>query len=194
MVIAIDFDDVLVQTGVPFLTHYNNTYGTNIAPRDLYSSDSSLWGVESLATAHRRFDEFALSQAYTSTPPPKDAIRGVKSLSRNHELHVITGRPMRLFDVTKNMIDTYYPDCFVGIECTSYFEKHAVSKSVVCKKRNVDVLIDDFSVHVAQVLNDGVDALLFGDYPWNAQDDSSLVAERAHNWHEVLKCIDSKCK
>lgn len=38
-IIAIDCDDVLVETAPLILAHYNKTYGTHLELKDMYSKD-----------------------------------------------------------------------------------------------------------------------------------------------------------
>lgn len=191
LVIAVDFDDVLVETGVHLLSYYNHTFGSKVSPRDLYSQDPDDWLAPDMATVVARVNQYLSSDAYNSIPPKEDTQEYVRLVSSNHEMHVITARPPLLEAVTNRVIQRYFNGCFKSVEYTSHFHKDAVSKSSICLKLSADILVDDFTPHLTLALQDGVDAVLFGDYPWNQPEDSGQSFTRAKNWREMHELISS---
>lgn len=187
LIIAIDCDEVLVPTVSYFVTEYNRLYGTNITEEQAYLRDDPAWGADQ-EEVRRRVGLLFLSEEYAAAEPFADAVRSVKQLARQHELHVVTARHPDIMPVTRRMLDAYFPDCFdtvehVGIEG---------DKGEVAKRINADMVIDDREIHLREAQATGIKArVLFGDYPWQgAAYDQEVVTARCRSWAEVEEYID----
>jgi hypothetical protein len=64
------------------------------------------------------------------------------------------------------------------------------SKGELCVELDVQLLIDDNAENCQDARDNGADAILFGDYGWNAHASESL--HRCSNWQEVLEYIDGR--
>lgn len=188
-IIAVDCDDVLVETAPPILNNYNKTYGTHLELKDMYSRDLKVWDVPDSATAIARVEDYLKTDEYRRQPPLREAIEVTKRLAKQHELHIVTGRTEFLAVATQDMLDRYFSGIFQSIEFTGFFGNRARSKADVCKQFNADVLIDDHLHHAEAVANVGIDVLLFGNYPWNRTDTLPANMHRVKDWYAIEKLL-----
>jgi 5'(3')-deoxyribonucleotidase len=190
--IAVDCDDVLVETAPLILAHYNKMYGTHLELKDMYSRDLRVWDVPDAATAIARVEEYLKTDEYRRALPLREAIDVTKQLARYHELHIVTGRTEYLAVATQDMLDQYFPGIFQSIEYTGFFGDKACSKADVCRHLGADLLIDDHLHHAEAVANVGIGVLLFGDYPWNRADKLPANMRRVKDWYEIKKLLVSE--
>lgn len=196
LVIAVDCDDVIVETMPLVIQHYNQTYGTNLTLADAYTKDPTVWGVERYEDVVGRVNAYMEEHA-ESLKPMQYAIDALVELSQRHELHLITGRADLLQEATEKWIEQHLPGLFTGIQLTNYVvsddQAHTLrSKLEICQQIKADILIDDHLHHAAQVAGGGITVLLFGAYPWNASDiilPSNVI--RVKDWHDVLEYCET---
>lgn len=198
LVIAVDCDDVLVPTSEAIVRDYNRRFGTNVTLGDMYKPATlATWGTDSDDVAIERVNEFLRSEEHAQITPDKETVRIVTSLASQYELHLITGRADFLKEVTRRLLDTYFPNCFQSIEHTNYVlpsTSTAVrrSKGQICKSIGADVLIDDHLVHGHDALEAQLErVILFGDYPWNQQEKLPATIVRCTDWNAVASELDS---
>lgn len=188
LVIAVDCDDVLLMTTPFFVDAYNNTFGTNVTLDVSNNSQHDVWGVDR-PTLEVRFAQLMDTDGYKELHPDPDEVKILTELSKDHELHVITARREHERDVTQHMLDMYLPGVFTSLELVGF---HG-SKGEVCKRLGADLLIDDNARHLKDAVENGIaieNALLFGDYIWNAPSDANSGLTRCVNWTEVKREVD----
>lgn len=201
LVIAIDCDDVLVDTLPKIVEDYNAMYGTKLGLEHMYVDHDEIvdvFGVKTGQEAVQRLHKIYQQKGYYESLKPIDgAIGAIAKLAERHELHVVTGRQSFLAPATQYTLDTYFPGMFTSVEHTNYYKdenfKDAItrSKGEVCSQLKADILIDDHVAHGKDVLNHGVrEVLLFGDYPWNQSDEIPGVT-RCNTWADVLLQVDT---
>lgn len=193
LTIAIDCDDVIVPTATGIIENYNHRFHTELTLEDFYKIDANnRWGTDDKEVAMNRVNEFLRSKEHAEMAPFQDAVVAINGLAKNHELHLVTGRASFLEEMTKDMLNTYFPGCFASIEHTNFIvttESGLVtrSKGEVCRDLDADVLVDDHIVHGESVLTAGVEeVIVFGSYPWNQADDLPPGMIRCNNWDETI--------
>lgn len=197
LVIAIDCDDVLVHTLQATVSDYNKRFGTNLQLSDMYQpARLATWGTDDDDEAMARVTDYIKSDDFAQIKPYDEAIRSVKFLAEQHELHLVTGRSDFLESVTTNMLDNYFPGCFQSVEHTNYIVMSTSTaktrtKGEVCAQIGADILIDDHITHGKSVIAAGVKrVIVFGDYPWNQHDALPRGMVRCVNWGETLAEIE----
>lgn len=183
-IIAIDCDDVIIETAPSTLVYYNNTYGTTVELKDFYSNEDSVWGADS-NTAIERINNYLNSQEFQEQRPFQEAIKVVMELAEQYELHLVTGRHDFLTEATTNMLHTYFPNIFKSVEFTNFFSDNPRSKAAVCSNLHAVYLIDDNLHHATVVAEAGIKVLLYGDYPWNEADNLHPNIRRVKDWYEI---------
>lgn len=197
LVIAVDCDDVLVDSALAVLDHYHATYGVRVPAAEAYSMDPDLWGVDHIDEAVKRVLRYHQTAEYQQLPPIRDAVGALRTLRDRHEIHLVTGRPDSLRSATLDWLTEHFPDVFASTEFTNFIvpteHRHVTrSKADVCVGLAADILIEDNPHHARLVAGHGVHVLLYGDYPWNRTD--GVVGPnvtRVRDWAEVLAFIDS---
>lgn len=195
LVIAFDCDDVLIPTAEPIVKNYNSRFGTHLQLHHLYSHDDlEPWGAATYDEAIGRVFDFLRTEEHALIAPHADTIKAIYDLAKDHELHVVTGRPSFLKIITKDALDTHFPGCFKSIEHTNYITLSTDTevkrtKSDVCRTLGADILVDDHVAHADDVLSAGLKAIVFGNYPWNRRAVLPEGMVRCEDWTSVKEAI-----
>ncbi|MFZ1250387.1 MAG: hypothetical protein WAR37_03000 [Candidatus Microsaccharimonas sp.] len=189
LVIAVDCDDVLVNT-TPFLVNaYNKLYGTNATLAQSYDPAYEIWQADEDLQVER-FGLLTESKAYKELGPDPVESRVLHDLAKLHELHLVTARKEHERDFTQLMLNRELAGVFTSMEFIGW----GGSKGEVCKRIDADILIDDNSAHLYNALQHGLPkggAILFGDYPWNIEERTNEEFIFCKDWVAVKKVIDS---
>ncbi len=196
--IAIDCDDVLVPTGSGQIAFYNRTYNAMVTEKEFYDTATiDIWGTDDDQVAIDRVAEHTLSDDFANTLPMPEAVEAIHRLARDHELHLVTGRPSTIEHATKRLLDRHFSGCFTTVQHTNYYtyswdKAKKRSKAEVCQEVGADLFIDDYIGHIRDVSQAGVcDVILFGNYGWSKLNDSEQSITRCLNWRAVEKEIEA---
>jgi len=192
LIIAIDIDDVIIESSPRLTEYYNRKYGTHLTLDDMYSDDPKAWGVTDDAQAIERVEGYLVTDEFQSIPPLREAIASIHRLSRRHELHVITGRSLAIEVATTDMLRAYFPDIFRSIVFTSMYSHDKRDKADVCQELGANLLIEDHLGHALPVARSGTNVLLFGDYPWNRAEELPSNIRRVKNWAAVEEYVHAQ--
>ncbi|SRR6266568_1369391 len=187
--IAIDCDDVIVPTASLIIGNYNKTYGTSLTLDNYYNHDLKIWGVSDDAIAIKRIDKYLTTAEYQQAQPFREAIDTIHALSEYHDLHMVTGRADFLAESTLAMLAWYFPDIFMSTQFTNFFGKQPRTKAEACQELDADLLIDDHLHHAEVVARCGIEAWLFGDYPWNRAEQLPPNIRRVRDWRKVAELL-----
>jgi len=190
LVIAIDCDDVLIETGPFVAKRYNKAYGTALTLADFYQDDPAPWGVDDIDAASERFHMIMMDSRHLK--PSRFTVDTIRRLAARHELHLVTGRNQALLEATSAFADTYFKGCFTSIELTDMYDAaRRRSKGQICKQIGADLLVDDHPTHIRSVIDEAglKEVIVFGTYPWN---EGTLPggAVRCMDWGEAEKEIE----
>lgn len=188
-VIAVDYDDVIVPTSHLIIDHYNQTYGTQLTLRDMYTDIPEHWGVTDDRTAIDRVEAYIKTDEYLQAPPFKSAIQSITRLAKRYELHIVTGRNTIVRRATEAVLEQYFPGIFASVQFTDMYSDKPRSKAEVCLEIGASLLIDDHLRHAEEVAAKGIDVLLFGSYPWNEATTLAEHITRVQDWDEVERIL-----
>ncbi len=186
LVIAVDCDDVLVATTPFFIDAYNEKYGTNVPHAFARVDDVAVWGEEEPVVIER-WRQLMETDAYKQLGPSQEEAAVLRELAQHHELHLVTARREHERVLTQEMLDRELQGVFTSME----FVGLTGSKGEVCQRIGADVLIDDNAHHLHDSIEKGLavnGAILFGDYPWNADSDTTNL-KRCATWQDVAEYI-----
>lgn len=185
--IAFDIDEVLTPLLQEIIKWHNNKYDTSYKLDDFYTYNYWLvWGGTKDETI-KKVIAFCATDHFRNLKPMDGAAKVVRELADKHRLVIITSRRIELEDITRAWIERYFPNCFEEI----YFGNHyalggkSISKPDMCKRAGADVLVDDSPSYVKECAANGIDAYLFGEYPWNKMEETPGVY-RASGWDDLL--------
>lgn len=210
-IIAVDIDEVLASFSASVVAFVNDKYNANMSVSDICSLRfDQLWNV-SVEETNRRMDEFHDSVYFREQLSPVDeaAFHFLGVLKEKFELHVVTARKSKIENITRDWIETHYPNIFTDIHFGNHYispeeieesmakgeVRHATkrSKSAICKEIGACLLIDDHLEYAIDCAEQKIPAILFGNYSWNRgviNPEHSAYITRVSKWAEVPDAID----
>lgn len=197
-VIAIDIDDVLAANVPAFLAFSNKKWGTHLTIEDFHEDWATMWGVDHSVVEERSM-EMDKAGVFRNHPHFDEALPVLKKLSKSYTLVIATSRRKNLNKDTMEWIEQYFPNIFkevhyAGIwdDFSKYKDAHLQTKGELVRQIGADYFIDDQPKHCFAAAEAGIQTLLFGDYPWNRDVQSSQRIARVHNWQEVEAYFDGR--
>lgn len=186
LIIAVDCDDVLVPSTPFIVEEYNRLYGTEVKLSDAHVSGNPQWKAEKSVNLQRIHD-IQLSDAYAQVAPFAEAIEAITRLARKHELHFVSARADSVMPTTKRMLEMYFPDMFQTVVHVG----PSTSKAEACLAVKASILIDDNVKHLDNTLEAGIThGIWFGDYPWQARQQTERPVVRCKDWSAVEKAVE----
>lgn len=188
MVIGIDFDDVLADTVGQLIEFHNDVYGTTLT-RDQFHSPRwwEVWGGTRDQSV-KKFFEFKDTSHFKNVQPVEYAIDAIDELSKNHTLVVITSRQIEFVEETNDWIKKHFPNKFKDIFLANHahwaLSGESTTKLEICKKEQVNILIEDNLEYAEECAEEGIQVLLL-DTPWN-QGKLPDNVYRVHSWKEIV--------
>jgi 5'(3')-deoxyribonucleotidase len=189
-VVAIDLDDVLVNTAPLVLEYFNKLYGTGLTLKDIYHSPMRTWDKPNGPTAIKQVDDFLASDDYMDQVKPVDGARAsIERLANRFELHIISSRSDCLHSITSQLVATYFSDLFKSVHLMGFDGLLPTTKIALCKTIQATILIDDSVRQITAATEGGIRGILFGNYPWNQAEISADTSIRARNWTQVENAL-----
>lgn len=188
-IIAVDVDEVLAANAPSFVAYTNEKWGMGLTVDDYHEHWSELWQVDH-AVAMQRAKDYNASHVIKSMGHFEEATAVLRKLSAKYELVVLTARRREMQDITAEWIHRHYGDVFsaihhAGIWDDEHPDASTFTKADLCMELGVSYLIDDQSKHCNAVQSAGLQAIMFGDYPWNKHDQLVDGVVRCADWNAV---------
>lgn len=168
-IIAVDCDEVLVESVQSLLTYAKKNYNYNWnydLIKDYFLSKNTEFGISD-QEALDLFDE------YFSSPDAKQIIPvtwAYEKLSHWKKLWytliVVTARNHKAKSFTEYQISQHFPNLFSDIHFVSHYTEHHIPKSQVCINIWASLLIEDNIDYTLEVAECGIPCILI-DKPWN---------------------------
>lgn len=194
--IAVDLDDVLAHSTESFRRSVNDIAGIQLTAAD-YAVPGAYWGyyervwqshgIADKVPADILHDQMAIDQSHV--PAYKDAHSALLQLSHRFRLVIVTARYDEWQDATRRWVELYYPNVFDEVIFAG--NKHAATpetKGEACKRIGASYLIDDNPEHAASAVNEGMTAVLFGEYGWHIDVPMDMV--RCKSWQNIQQFFD----
>ena len=112
---------------------------------------------------------------------------------------IVTSRRKFAEELTRNWLKQHFDYPFEQIVFADFwydFQKskdgHLRHKGELFTQVGADFVIDDQIKHCVAAAEQGVQAILFGDYPWNQINELSDVIIRCNDWTEVIRKLESE--
>ena len=189
--IAIDMDDVLVDSTEYWRQEINRRTGANLTrehwsvPGEYHNYYETVWQTHGIADKFSIADIDAQMELDQSVLPAVPyAVEALRHLSERFELVVVTARIDSRQRQSKQWLDEVYPGIFGSIVFGNGAEGLAKkNKGQICKEVGAAWLIDDNPGHCKDVLQEGVQAILFGTYGWHTE--IPKLAVHCRDWQAV---------
>lgn len=206
--IAIDVDDVLAISVPAFVDFSNKHFGTNLTVDDYSENWLEVWQTDFKGMSERS-KKMVDSGFWTKLESYTDALPVLTELSTKYNLIITTSRASKLNIITNAWLNEYFPDIFTSIYHAGFFDKTHTNngstreyinvavkstKTSLCVENEADYLIDDHPKHCLGAAENGITALLFGDYPWNRGHKLPQGVFKVKNWSEIRKFFKNERK
>ncbi|MBI5803928.1 hypothetical protein HY450_01660 [Candidatus Pacearchaeota archaeon] len=191
MKIAVDVDEVLASLIDAVLKYYNNLNGTCFAREDFKSYNWwDVLGREKEEVVSMYYD-FWKSPYSEDINPVRGSLFGIDSLSRKNKIISVTSRQFDFITQTKRWIEQHYYNKIQEVYFTNELSNNksgSFTKSEICLREGVDLLIDDHVRHAVDCAEHGIDVLIMNS-PWNRNFEDTDKIKRVYLWEDVVSRI-----
>jgi 5'(3')-deoxyribonucleotidase len=198
--IAIDIDDVLADTTEALRLHVNERYNVDLQP-EYYLIDGEYRGYyERVWEQHGLheegiFDSFRdrLIKQDVEVKPIPSAQFGIGELLKKFNIIFVTARSSKWEEATRGWFNTYFKDKDIKLYFSngiSLSDQNAKTKGEICKELGASYLIDDNTEHCQSAIDQGIGAILFGNFGWQRHLPNGAV--KCEDWPAVLEYFDGR--
>lgn len=194
-IIAVDIDDVLADSTESVRNVVNDLLGVALEPQHYHVSGEyehyhkKIWELNSVPVTQEQHEtlreQMRIDQSHV--PSMQHAYEVLKRLKKQYGFIIVTARPMDRHDATHRWIDAKYPGIFDAIFFADGLEgEEHRNKGQICRDAGASWLIDDHIAHAQDALDEGLTAIVFGEYGWHYKGlPDNVVA--CKNWNEVAR-------
>lgn len=192
-VIAVDIDDVLANSTETVRLIVNEQTGANLSRGDYMSTGQYQGYYEKVWADHGLSDRFCYADLekelvadQSSVPFFPGADLALRKLSKDYDIVFVTARNASWEDATRRWFEQHFFDHDINLHFTGHYRASDYKpKGQLCRQLGVSLLIDDNPAHCRSVIEEGMDAILFGQYGWHY--DIPEQAVRCRDWPTVLR-------
>ena len=197
--IAIDIDDVVAMTTEAVRIWANRETGVVLQPEDYFLTEGGYWNYyEAVWERHGIADKLSFGDFLDNMDKDQshiaalhDARRVIAQLKKTYDVVFITARRLVHKDSTRQWLDaTIDATIPLYLSQNPFANEAAQSKGEICAELGVDILIDDNVDNCQSALQYGVEAILFGNYGWNAEPPADVL--RCVSWRDVEELLDGR--
>lgn len=195
IIIAVDIDDVLADTSES-LRHFVNRRTNSNLTKDDYRVPGEYWGYyERVWASHGLVDdtqfadfenELAIDQSQVPLLP--GASFAIHELSKKYHIILITSRNAKWENETRKWFKEHLGKDDIEIHLTGHRKADDYkTKGELCRLLGVEILIDDNFGHCQSAVDEGVSAVLFGEYGWHPINTNEIP--HCKDWSAVLELL-----
>lgn len=195
-IIAIDIDDVLVPRVYPVMDFLNRRFSTSFAVADMVGE--SFFGYVCRCFADHTapeelssvIEDYLLSDEYRSQKPIPGASETLGCLSGKYRLRALSTRPKVQHLATRGWLEEYFSGVFDSVVLINeghfgFNDTKGFSKASFCVEYGIDLLMDDRLQACLGMAEVSLQAILFGEYPWNQTESLPTGVVRCIDWPAV---------
>ncbi|MEO5499035.1 MAG: hypothetical protein ABIR46_00880 [Candidatus Saccharimonadales bacterium] len=190
-VIAVDIDDVLLNSADMLMADYNLRFGTSLTRADYYSKDLAKLGVEHYDEAAVRFRAYQESQAFAEDAEAyEEAVDSVARLAQYYNFIGATSRPEFIKDQTDRWIKKRFGGNILHVIHTNFVmgsSSHigtTLTKAEACLLLGAKYMVEDH-LHHAIPAAENVRKVFLVDKEWNQQDNLPDNIHRVNGWKDI---------
>lgn len=195
LVVGVDIDEVIFQFHATFHKWAMVAKGVTIDASELDHNTGDyalIYGVSN-DDMQRWFGEFYTSEAFRLMPLVEGTHIYLPRLSQLVDIVCITARTHLLEEYTTECLKQLFPGCIKSIQYGNHYGFGVRrTKAEMCQEVGAAYMVDD-NVHYVQSCRDaGIEAILFGHYPWNVNGVTGV--RRIANWSELYYHFTVVCR
>lgn len=192
--IGFDLDDVLFPCLEEFIAFFKQNGFPHLTVADFHQEGyNEMVGVareEAINLNKLHFQRLALP---LEIPPVAGSQLAIAKLAKRFDLAVVTARQPEYRHLIQPYLDRYFPD-IKEVNFGNYYalKGNSKRKSEICQESGIDLLVDDTFTSCLDCAENGIDAILFGDYPWNRLEPEQILPSNViplPNWASVLQFL-----
>ncbi|MEI7478416.1 MAG: HAD hydrolase-like protein [bacterium] len=188
LTIAVDCDEVLIDSERSFLSFVQEKYGYSWKYEDIrhyFLSHNPEFGISD-AEALRLFDEHFQSETSRLAKPILGALSCLqKRKDSGYTLVVVTARNDAAKELTLYQIEKHYPNIFSDIIFAHHYTEKHIPKSDLCKEAGATYLIEDNIDYALDAAENGIYTFLL-EKPWNSwRHEESPYIHKVATWDEI---------
>ena len=194
--IAIDIDDVIAESSEALRELVNQKTGRELTKED-YRVPGEYRGYYEVSWRQHDIDiDFRGLEAIMETDQSHvglvaGAQYAVNELLQEYDVVLITSRSASMEHATRDWIETHFSGKLPELHfATSRFDRSRKTKGQLCKELGASWLIDDNPEHCQTALDEGVAAILFGEYGWHHSHPEKVI--KCTSWPAVLEYFSNK--
>ena len=187
--IALDIDEVLYPFMPQFTQWHNKIFQTNLYPENFFSYEfADVLGVSVPDTIERVREFLTQEDNHEGVLPIQGSKSAVYALAEQYSLVAVTARHPQFRSITESYLEEHFSGVIEQVELVGHPATVEVcrSKAEVCQELGATALVDDSIGHVNNCVENGIDGVLFGNYPWNREGEPRKDVVQCHNWQDVL--------
>lgn len=192
MIIALDCDEVLLNTGLSLYDFYVTEFdGEGISPH----SYSSTWPAfeNDIEKWRQWFSRWGDSRFYTTIPPLPGAQEAITKLKEmGHTLYVVSKSPAHLLNTRRDHLNQLFSNAFADVKLVGF----DLSKATVLEEIQADIFVDDDKKNIIEC-HDIVQCIAFKNETNRDKYDATTFPKNvkvADGWNEVLEIITTENK
>ena len=187
--IAIDADNVIVDTTSPLLDFYRATRNpsSRVTVADCHTYNLwEVWDCPREEAIRVVMAYFGSEQAMAALPIP-GAQEALLVLKERFKLVVVTARRSEFAPMTMDWLDRYFSGIFDDVLFANHFATVGmeIPKADLCRQAGAKVLVDDQIGHLLDCLKGGIAGILFGQYSWQKGTELPESIVNAPDWPAV---------
>jgi 5'(3')-deoxyribonucleotidase len=194
--IAVDIDDVLADSTEAYRIKVNEQSGANLRPHhyqvkgDYWGYYERIWAEHGIVANEDELDAEMISDQ-TSIPLLAGAEFAIGELSKKYNIVIVTARNPLWEGATKDWLKHHFGNSTLDLYFSeAHRSEGKKTKGQLCKDLGASWLIDDNIGHCSSALDEGIKAILFGEYGWHGEVPEGIV--RCSDWPKVLEYFDGK--
>lgn len=164
-------------------------WGTRLTVEDYDERWTELWKVAHEETEKRAL-EFHTSGVVSRYKHHAAAKPVLARLKKKYGLVIVTSRRRLIEKETRDWLAQHFQNLFDDIHFAGMWDapgrhRYRITKAEVIRQVGADYLIDDQPKHCVAAAEAGIQALLFGHYPWNKVRKLPANVTRVKDWSAV---------
>ena len=195
-IIAVDIDDVILAETAYIVKYSNENWGHSLVADDYIEDWRKMWGVDD-EELQKRVRVLHAPGVQTSYDMIEGALETLGHLAQHFKLVVLSSRRENVRQETIDWVNTFLPNIFADFYFTGFWDSggqnaHLLTKGELVKSIGASYLIDDQPKHCFAAAEEGVQAILFGDYGVSRSLSLPEGVTRCKDWAAVLEYFDGR--
>lgn len=180
MNIGVDLDGIIADVDPVFRFYIKKLLDREVPQQEIISYQYEDCLGLTKEQMKKLWDLFINGNGWEKIPIIEGAIPSLKKLSQQHQLFIITSRPVEFEAVTQKwLMDNNVPH-------TKLIMTGGKSKARVAQQLAITHFIEDRLEFALELAREGIEVFLF-DYPWNQTDEKYSRLHRISGWEEIEK-------